>query len=132
MREPSYRSRRSMTVTLLIVNVVAFFVQCVVYGHYPPVPNPFVPNLGDYFALSVEGLRHGYVWQLLTFQLMHGSPTHLLFNCLAIYIFGREVEEALGRKSFLTLYFTSGVIGGLFQAPAGGLLPGPFPGATVC
>jgi hypothetical protein len=36
------------------------------------------------------------------------------------------VEETLGRISFLTLYFTSGVIGGLFQALAGVLLGGAF------
>ncbi len=72
-----------------------------------------------YFALSVEGLRHGFVWQLLTYQFMHGGLLHLLLNCWAIYVFGREVEETLGRNSFLTLYFTSGVIGGLFQALAG-------------
>jgi len=58
-------------------------------------------------------LSHGYVWQLLTFQFMHGNFLHLLLNCWAIFMFGREVEQALGRKSFLTLYLSSGVIGGL-------------------
>ncbi len=111
--------------TLLIVNVVAFLVQCIYY-HYPPVPPP-----GDYFALSVDGLRHGYVWQLLTFQFMHGGLMHLVLNCWAIYMFGREVEEALGQSSFLTLYFSSGVIGGLFQALAGVLLGGYFAGSVV-
>src|ERR1043166_2857600 len=85
----------------------------------------------DYFALSVEGLRHGYLWQLLTFQFMHGIVMHLVFNCLAIFVFGRDVEEALGRRSFLTLYFSSGVIGGLFQSLAGVLLGGWFAGSVV-
>src|SRR5438105_120628 len=125
MREPSYRSPRSMTVTLLIVNVVAFVIQSVRYGYPPALP----PN--DLFALSAEGLRHGYVWQLLTFQFMHGGLLHLLLNCWAIYIFGREVEEALGQRSFLTLYFSSGIIGGLFQALAEVLLPGAFGGPVV-
>src|SRR5438105_3710390 len=109
MRRAAFGPLRPATISLLILNVVAYLIQLAVSGlmRFPT---------NEYFALSVEGLRHGYVWQLLTFQLMHGSPTHLLFNCLAIYIFGREVEEALGRKSFLTLYFTSGVIGGLCQA----------------
>jgi hypothetical protein len=62
---------------------------------------------------------------------MHGGWLHLLLNCWAIYVFGREVEETLGRNIFLTLYFTSGVIGGLFQALAGVLLDGRFAAPVV-
>jgi membrane associated rhomboid family serine protease len=124
MRRPAFRLRWSATVLLLVVNVVAFILQNVLYrfSNFPT---------DDYFALSVEGLRHGFVWQLLTFQLMHGGILHLLLNCWAIYVFGREVEETLGRNSFLTLYFTSGVIGGLFQALAGVLLGGTFAAPVV-
>src|SRR5205085_1568694 len=70
-------------------------------------------------------------WQLLSFQLMHASLWHVVGNCYAIYLFGRDVEVALGVKSFLTLYFSSGVLGGLFQALAGVLLPNVFGGAVV-
>src|SRR6266566_5184442 len=119
MRRAPFPSRRSATVTLLIVNVVAFLAQIVLssFLHYPT---------DAYFALSLEGLRHGFVWQLLTYQFMHGGVIHLLLNCWAIFMFGREVEEALGRKSFLTLYFSSGVMGGLVQMLAGLLLGGHF------
>src|SRR5262249_1599288 len=72
-----------------------------------------------------------YVWQLFTFQFMHASWMHLLGNCLAIFVFGRDVEDALGRKNFLTLYFSSGVVGGLFQALAGVLFGDRFAGAVV-
>ncbi len=115
MRSSPFDTRRSATVGLLVANAVAFLLECVRYGYPPRFP------AGDYLALSWYGLTHGYVWQLITFQFLHGGLLHLLFNCWAIYIFGREVEEALGVKKFLTLYFTSGVIGGLFQALAGGL-----------
>ena len=119
MRRPTFRLHWSATVVLLMVNVVAFIIQNVLY-RFSNIPT------NDYFALSVEGLRHGFVWQLLTYQFMHGGWLHLLLNCWAIYVFGREVEETLGRNSFLTLYFTSGIIGGLFQALAGVLLGGNF------
>jgi membrane associated rhomboid family serine protease len=111
-------------VVLLVVNVVAFILQSVL-SQFPTFPT------NKWFALSVEGLRQGFIWQLLTYQLMHGGLLHLLLNCWAIYVFGREVEEALGRKSFLTLYFTSGVIGGLFQVLAEVLLPGMFSAQVV-
>jgi membrane associated rhomboid family serine protease len=115
MRQSSFDSRRSAMVILLIANVVAFLVECIHYGGSPR----FLP--GDYFALSWDGLKHGYVWQVLSFQFLHANIWHVLFNCLAIYMFGREVELTLGPKRFLILYFSSGVIGGLLQAFAGSL-----------
>ena len=124
MRRPSFGSHRSATVMLMVVNAAAFVAQELVssLSRFP---------VQEYLALSVEGLRHGYLWQLLSFQFMHGSFMHLLFNCLAIFVFGRDVEEALGRRSFLTLYFSSGVIGGLFQSLAGVLLGSWFAGSVV-
>jgi membrane associated rhomboid family serine protease len=75
------------------------------------------------------------VWQLLTYQFLHGGLLHLLLNCWAIYVFGRAIEEALGWKSFLTLYFSSGVAGGLFQVllgvVAGGVYAAPMVGASA-
>ena len=124
MRRPAFRLSWSATVVLLVVNVVAFIFQSAI-GRFSNF------QIDHYFALSVVGLRHGFVWQLLTYQFMHGGLLHLLLNCWAIYIFGREVEETLGPKSFLTLYFTSGVIGGLFQALAGVLLGGHFAAPVV-
>jgi membrane associated rhomboid family serine protease len=125
MRSPSYRSPWSVTTMLLAVNVVAFVLELVRYGY--PLRFP----ADDYFALSVGGLRQGFVWQLVTYQFMHGGWLHLLLNCWAIYFFGRAVEETLGWKSFLTLYLSSGVIGGLFQALAGVLLDGAFAAPVV-
>ena len=111
MRQRSFGGRPSATVMLLIANVVAFVIQCVVCG-YPPT---FDRSL---LALSWDGLRHGYVWELLTFQFMHGGLLHLLCNGFTIYFFGRALEEDLGQRKFLALYFASGTIGGLFQALA--------------
>jgi membrane associated rhomboid family serine protease len=38
-------------------------------------------------------LEQGFVWQLLTFQFMHAGWMHIIFNSLAIYFFGRPVED---------------------------------------
>jgi membrane associated rhomboid family serine protease len=113
--------------SLIIAITVAFIAQLIVAR-----ASGF--SIEDYLALSLGGLKRGYVWQLLTFQFLHSGWLHLLFNCLTIYFFGRELEEALGRKSFLTLYFTSGAIGGLLQEVAAVLFPqfgGPVLGASA-
>jgi membrane associated rhomboid family serine protease len=110
MRQPAYHEPRvSFTVALLIVNAVVFLVECATLG-YPPI---FLP--GNYFALSVEGLKHGFVWQLLTYQFMHAGLLHIFLNGWAIYVFGREIEAVLGSRKFLILFLSAGVIGGIVQ-----------------
>ena len=62
---------------------------------------------------------------------MHGSWPHLLLNCWALFVFGRPVEWTVGKSRFVTLYFLSGIIGGLFQVMASFLWPHFFGGTTV-
>ncbi len=124
MRQPGFGSPWSATVVLLVVNVLAFVLQNVLY-RFSDFP------VNRYLALSVFGLGRGFVWQLLTYQFLHGGLLHLLLNCWAIYVFGRAIEEAMGWRRFLALFFGSGVIGGLFQALAGVLLNGAFAAPVV-
>src|SRR6266566_1779118 len=93
MREPSYRPQMSLTAILLIINVVVFILECVCYGVTPGVG--LVPRLPehDWFALSLYGLKHWYLWQLLTFQFMHAGLLHLAMNGWALFIFGRVLED---------------------------------------
>jgi len=118
MRDLPADSRRSLTVTLIILLIVLFVVEaCLIF--YAQLP------LFDWFALSLDGFKHKYYWQILTFQFMHTVPWpwHVLFNCLGLYFFGRSVEETLGRKAFLTLYFASGFFGGVVQLLTNWVLP---------
>ncbi|HWD93062.1 MAG TPA: rhomboid family intramembrane serine protease [Verrucomicrobiae bacterium] len=119
---PGRRWKWSATIVLIVLNVLAFLFQITL-----------LPKLLDlrYLALSLWGLQHGFVWQLLTYQFMHGGWLHLLVNCWALFVFGRGVEWAVGKTRFLILYFSSGVIGGLLQVLAALLWPNYFAGASV-
>jgi membrane associated rhomboid family serine protease len=116
----------SFTVALLIVNAAVFIVQLAALNSLSGAEIE-----GRYFALSLTGLEHGFVWQLLTFQFMHAGWMHLIFNSLAIYFFGRPVETVLGRRHFLTLYLASGIIGGLVQMLFALLIPQYFDAPVV-
>jgi membrane associated rhomboid family serine protease len=105
-----HEPRVSVTVCLLVINVIIYIAQLIGrnFLHAGQIED-------SYFALSLTGLEHGFVWQLLTFQFMHASTVHLLLNSIALFLFGRAVEGAIGGRQFTTLYFSSGVIGGLVQ-----------------
>ncbi len=124
MRGSRFDSQRTATITLLIINAVIFGVQKVL-EHYRVFP------VEGYFALSYEGLRSGFVWQLLTFQFLHANLLHLLLNCWGLYVFGTAVEESLGRGRYLRLYFLSGVMGGLVQVGLGWAFRATFGGPVV-
>lgn len=119
MRREPVGSRASVCIILIGVLIAVFLLQNMGAAR--------VISFQDYFALSKSGLKAGYIWQLLTFQFLHAGPWpwHLLFNCFTLYIFGREVEQALGPANFLKLYFCSGFFGGLLQA---GMFFVPIPG----
>ena len=124
MRRDRWRPQWSFTIILLLINVVVFVAQLVVGAN-----SRF--DYQKYLALSREGLTHGYLWQLLTFQFLHGGLLLLIFNLLGIYVFGPVVEERLGRSAFLKLYLLSGVVGGLLQSSLGMIFPQHFGGSVV-
>lgn len=124
MRDPAYGSRRSAALNLIIVLGVCFVIQNLLlyYSSFP---------LYDYFALTPNTLRKGWLWQLFTFNFLHapfgfGGFFHILFNCWGIWIFGSAVEEALGPRRFFTIFLTTGIAGGILQALGGLLLPSHF------
>lgn len=122
MREAPFAPKRTLTVTLIIVNATIFLIQLILQSARSKFP------LDHYLALSLDGLRQGFVWQLLSFQFLHSGLLHLLLNSWGIYVFGRSVEEALGKSRFLQLYLGSGVVGGLLHVVCSYFLPQHFGG----
>lgn len=87
---------------LILANVAMFLVTA------------FAPRL-----LTVLGLVPVYVvyrlwvWQIATYMFLHGGIFHILFNMLALWMFGTELERIWGTRYFLKYYFVTGVGAGL-------------------
>src|SRR5262249_53384101 len=50
---------------------------------------------------------------LATYQFFHADIAHLVGNMVFLWVFGDDVERALGRARYLAFYFLCGAIGGL-------------------
>jgi membrane associated rhomboid family serine protease len=99
---------------LLIVNTSVFVLYYFVGSfRMDGVPLQLV---FDYY-LGLMPLGHGfYPWQLITYQFMHASFLHLLFNMIfGLWMFGMEVENTWGSRKFLIFYLTCGVVAGISQ-----------------
>jgi membrane associated rhomboid family serine protease len=53
------------------------------------------------------------IWQPATYMFLHADLFHLLFNMLALWMFGTELERLWGQRYFLKFYFVCGIGAGL-------------------
>ena len=63
--------------------------------------------------LSPEGIRHGWLWQFLSYGFIDDDPRSFAFTMLSIYFIGSAVQERIGSRPFLQLYLGSIICSGL-------------------
>jgi membrane associated rhomboid family serine protease len=102
---------------LLIVNVAIFLL-----GYFAGLLQLDRPLA--YLVLSpVQVIRHGMIWQLVTYLFLHGSFGHIIWNMLALWMFGATLERTWGTRRFLNFYFFCGIGAGICVVLANYLLP---------
>ncbi len=67
----------------------------------------------DTFGLSLKALMEGKWWVLISSIFLHASPEHLALNLIALFFFGNAVEEKLGTRKMLSIFFLSAIGGEL-------------------
>lgn len=103
---------------LLIVNVGIFLLQYLSRGR--------LDEFFSYFALYPAAVvRMGFIWQVATYMFLHGNLWHILWNMLALWMFGRELEQMWGMRRFLEFYFFCGVGAGIVVVIANYLFGNP-------
>jgi membrane associated rhomboid family serine protease len=74
------------------------------------VGQALLPILTDALGLHpVLVVRYLWVWQLATYMFLHGGIFHIVFNMLALWMFGAELERIWGTRYFLKFYFVTGI-----------------------
>lgn len=96
-----------VTYGLVAINVVVFVVELL-----QPYPDDFIIRWG---AIPAE-IMAGRDWiTLITSMFLHGGWAHLLGNMVFLWIFGDNVEDALGHVLYLAFYFACGIAASLAQ-----------------
>ena len=83
--------------------------------YYQRLPQVMQVNLQQALSIIPLTVIHGWIWSFVTYMFMHGGISHILFNMLGLFIFGRHVENQMGTKEFLLYYFVTGTLAGVFS-----------------
>lgn len=92
-----------MIKNLMIIMGAVFLLQMVANGW-----------INYYFGLiPVLVWKKYFLWQLVSYIFLHGGITHILFNLLALWMFGGELENLWGSRKFLRYFLFCGIGAGI-------------------
>src|SRR6201981_102320 len=94
-----------LTKLLIGINVAVFALEAI---SGPGLLARFALWPVGHFMVTQFDVSVGFrVWQLITCGFLHANFLHLAINMYALWMFGSDVERALGPRHYLTLYFAS-------------------------
>jgi rhomboid protease GluP len=96
----------SPTYVLILLNVLVFLVM-LVSGDFGDCSSVKCQVM----AQTTQAVMQGEYWQLFTSMFVHFGFLHIIFNMFALYYFGRLNETFFSSRSYLTIYFVSGLLG---------------------
>lgn len=112
-----------VTAALIVFNVIVFVLENVEPGASRAVSFAMVPR--ELFTVNIfGGNAHGPLdtvavpegLTLISYMFLHGDIFHLLSNMLFLWVFGDNVEDAMGHTKFLVFFLLCGIAGGLAHA----------------
>ena len=132
------RTIRTPVVTrILIVTTVAIFLlfesglvvdaQMASVGAFGVIPAEFYLGAGLRSELAVIPEPLTFV----TYVFLHAGWMHLIGNMLFLWVFGDNVEDAMGHARFAAFYFLCGAAGGIAHAVANPSSEAPLIGASA-
>lgn len=114
----------SPSIAIISLCIVSFFLE-------------MVPGIGPLYISAFQFDPSSLLtrpWTLVTYIFLHTGLLHLFVNMLVLYFLGTALEQRLGNKQFLGIFFTAGVLSAVgytfLSHPIFNIYPGPMVGAS--
>ncbi|MCS7110414.1 MAG: rhomboid family intramembrane serine protease [Candidatus Caldarchaeum sp.] len=106
-----YEQRPLVVYVLIIVNAIVWLTINLLFTTQAAL-SAFLLTFGvvPIFLLNGQNL-----FSLLSYMFVHVDFLHIFLNMFSLFLFGRDVEEYLGSKKFLAVYFFSGIVAAVFH-----------------
>lgn len=110
------RNLPTITRYLLIANFVIFFLAGI-------LERTFGIDLNTIGGLHYYSAHSFHWWQPLTYMFLHADMSHILFNMLAVWMFGATLENAWGSRRYLIYYLVCGIGAAIIQEGVWSMMP---------
>ena len=107
-----------VTYTLIAVNVIIFLLSIMSPGLLYPGATTFNDVISELGMTPAEVVTGNKLYTLLTSMFLHAGLTHILGNMLYLFVFGDNVESAMGRTRYTIFYLLSGLGATVFHIAA--------------
>jgi len=104
------RSFPFVNIALIAANVLIYLLT----HRFTPDPTATTSLVKGFEHLMLDP-RNPRLYQFITYQFLHESTSHILFNMLFLYVFGNTLEEKLSHLGYLAFYLAGGVLAGCGQ-----------------
>ncbi|MEM3538288.1 MAG: rhomboid family intramembrane serine protease [Nitrososphaerales archaeon] len=106
-----YRKIPLATLILIAVNILVYSITS--YENFFLEVSDYWVNLCGFIPSMIA--TPSQIYRIFSSMFLHADFFHILFNMYFLYLFGRNIENTLGRVRFLVLYFMAGVFASIFH-----------------
>jgi len=114
----------SPSIVIIVLCILSFFLE-------------MVPGIGSLYVNAFQFDPNSLVtrpWTLVTYIFLHNGLLHLFFNMLVLYFFGTALENRIGNRQLLAIFFTAGILSAIgytfLSRPIFNISPGSMIGAS--
>jgi len=104
-------SRYRLTYSIIAINIIIYILSALGSMDVMDMDNRVLFDMGALYAPAI--VLEGEWWRLFSAMFLHGGMMHIVMNMFSLYIVGRGVEIYFDKLSYLAIYLSSGLIGGV-------------------
>ena len=121
----AWNKEKNALVKIILINVVVFVSASFIEIFLT------LSGAGDAFKLFINKLMLPasfttfitQPWSLISYFFLHLGFTHILWNMLFLYWFGKIIQDNIGNNAVISLYVLGGIIGGLSYMALFNIIP---------